>query len=73
MPAVGVQVAPIVEAVRQQGDSAVAAYTRQFDRAEVGATCVPIQVITSPTRAFRYQLCSLQVPSFETSSMRLLH
>ena len=40
----GLQVAPIVDAVRQQGDEAVRTYTKQFDRADLQAVCLPIQV-----------------------------
>lgn len=44
------QVAPIVERVRNEGDEAVKAYTQQFDRVQLESVCVPIEV-RAPTPA----------------------
>jgi histidinol dehydrogenase len=41
-------VAPILEAVRSQGDAAVKAYTSKFDRVELDAVCVPIASLPAP-------------------------
>lgn len=38
------QVQPIVEDVRQQGDAAVKSYTKRFDRVDIDIVCVPIEV-----------------------------
>ncbi len=38
------QVAPIVEDVRSRGDEAVREYTAKFDRVQLDAVCVPIEV-----------------------------
>lgn len=38
------QVAPIVENVRAKGDEAVREYTAKFDRVQLDAVCVPIEV-----------------------------
>jgi histidinol dehydrogenase len=39
-----VQVRPIVEEVRTQGDAAVKKYTTKFDRVQLTDVCVPIEV-----------------------------
>jgi histidinol dehydrogenase len=38
------QVSPIVEQVRQQGDAAVREYTRKFDKVELDKVCIKIEV-----------------------------
>lgn len=38
------QVAPIVERVRQEGDAAVKEFTSKFDHVQLDVVCVPIQV-----------------------------
>lgn len=38
------QVSPIVEDVRARGDAAVRDYTAKFDRVQLDAVCVPIEV-----------------------------
>lgn len=45
------QVSPIVEDVRARGDDAVRDYTAKFDRVELGAVCVPIQVCVAASCA----------------------
>ena len=38
------QVQPIVEDVRQNGDAAVRSYTKRFDKVDLDNVCVPIEV-----------------------------
>ena len=38
------QVQPIVEDVRKQGDAAVRSYTKRFDRVDLDDVCMPIEV-----------------------------
>ena len=38
------QVSPIVDGVRQRGDAAVREFTAKFDRVDLDAVCVPIEV-----------------------------
>ena len=39
-----VQVQPIVQAVKDQGDAAVKQYTEKFDRVQLDTVCLPIEV-----------------------------
>lgn len=44
------QVSPIVDSVRQQGDEAVRRYTDKFDKVQLERVCVPIKVCSTLSR-----------------------
>lgn len=56
------QVSPIVEDVRARGDEAVKEYTAKFDRVQLDAVCVPIEV--RPHAGFALVLSKGLFPSF---------
>ena len=44
-----VQVQPIVQAVKDQGDAAVKQYTEKFDRVQLDTVCLPVEVSVHKT------------------------